>query len=380
MRVAFISPFLFRCLRGIERFTVSLANALAEKGVEVHLITWREKSSWPWGNTHERVSVHALPLPRYFRPFWAGLAYVPLLLQLRADIVFLFFTWHGEEIAFRLIPTASWKTILALHYPAEEVPYRYSTLQRSVIPKIANQIVASSHYVADGVRQWLGRSPAMIHNGVDLNRFHPTDSKTDAKKKLNLPAESLVLTTVAVFEERKGVGKVLAALPQVIQNFKNVTYLVAGDGPEKEKLLAQTNALGLEKHVRFLGTVRDSLPLYHATDLFVFLSRGEASPLALLEAMACGLPLIAAQRPPLEEYASRAGTTFVDDNDPIQIAQAILELASDSARRAQMGQTNRQRVEQNFGWDVVAEQYLKLFESDSNASSKAKVTGCSKPC
>lgn len=363
LRIAFLSPFLFRYLRGIERFTVELANQLATRGAEIHLITWRGNQSWPWGELKPNITLHALRLPRYFTAFWAGVTYPILLQKLRLDVVNLFFTWHGEELAFRLNPFLKSSVVLNLHYPAEQVPHRYQMLQKSRIPKIAKQIVAVSHYVAEGARKWLGRSPLVIYNGVNLNQFFPATTKIEARKKLNIPNEALVLTTTAALEERKGISKVLAALPKVIQNAPNLIYLVAGDGPEREKLLEQTKIFGLQKHARFLGAVRDLTPLYHATDLFMFLSTGEAFGLALLEAMACGLPIIAAKRPPLEEFASPEGALFVDDTNANHVAQAISELISNPAKRARMGRENRKYVEKDFAWDRVAEKYLELYQS-----------------
>jgi len=368
MRVAFLSPFLFRFLRGIERFTVDLANALGKRGVEVHILTWWENRPWPWGALQPRVFLHPLRLPRYSRALWAGPAYALLLVWLRPDVVNLFFTWHGEELAFRLLPGGSTCTNLILHYPFEQVPHRYETLRQSRVARAATRIVAVSGYVADGVRDWLGRPSVIIPSGVDLRRFQPPDGKAGARKSLDIPTDAPVLATVAALEERKGVHRVLMALPQVIQDFPGLVYLVAGDGPEKGRLTEQTRALGLEEHVRFLGAVGDPLPVYHAADVFMFLSKGEASPLALLEAMSCGLPVIAAREPPLDELVAPMGTIFIDRSDLVEISRAILELLAEPQSRSVMGQNNRSHAEARFGWDRIAELYLDLFDDELHCS------------
>jgi glycosyltransferase involved in cell wall biosynthesis len=363
-----VSPFLFRFVRGIERFTVELANALAKRGAEIHLLTWRQNRSWPWGDLQPGVFLHALPLPRYFRALWAGPVYALVLARLRPDIINLFFTWHGEENAMRLLPFSTCLNLI-LHYPADQVPHRYCQLQQSRIPKVATRIVAVSTYVADGVHEWLDRSVVIIPSGVDLDRFRPPDEKARARKSLEISIESPVLATVAALEQRKGVHKALMALPQVIQEFPDLVYLVAGDGPERESLAKQVKALDLENHVRFLGAVADPLPVYHAADVFVFLSKGEASPLALLEAMACGLPVIAARRRPLEEFAAPFGTVFVNDTDTGQITQTISQLLQDPGQLTAMGRESRQHAEMDFGWDAIATRYLELFHEEVSAPS-----------
>jgi glycosyltransferase involved in cell wall biosynthesis len=364
MRVAFVSPFLFRFLRGIERFTVDLVNSLAKRGVEVHLLTWWENRPWPWGDLQSGVFLHPLRLPRYFRALWAGPAYALMLARLRPDVINLFFTWHGEEIAFRLLPRWSRCTNLILHYPSKQVPHRYETLRQSRIARTATRIVAVSSYVADGVRDWLGRLSVIIPSGVDMRRFRPPDGKDGARESLGISIDAPVLATVAALEERKGVHRVLMALPQVIQEFPDLVYLVAGDGPEKGRLTEQIRALGLEGHVRLLGAVADPLPVYHAADVFMFLSKGEASPLALLEAMACGLPVIAARRRPLEEFAAPSGTVFVEDEDSGRVTQAVLQLTHNPLMLSAMGQKSREHAEKHFDWECIAGRYLRLFTEE----------------
>ena len=364
MRIGFISPFLFRYRRGIERLTIELANALAVQGAEIHLITWRENRLWPWGELKKGVFLHALSLPRYFAAQSAGVLYAVLLQKLKLDVVNLFFTWHGEELALRLNPFLKSTIVLGLHYPAEQVPHAYQKFHKSWILKRAKELVAVSHYVADGARNQLGRTPVVIYNGVNLEQFYPADRKTEARKKLNLPLDSFILGTAATLEMRKGIQKVFAALPETRKRYPNLIYVVAGgDGPitDKQKLMGQVKHLELEGCVRFLGVLDDLITFYHAIDLFMFLPTGEAFPLALLEAMACGLPVIAAKKRPLEECVSPEGAVFVNDADVNEVAQAISELISNPAKRAQMGQENRRRAEKNFAWSTTADQYMNLF-------------------
>jgi glycosyltransferase involved in cell wall biosynthesis len=364
MRVAFVSPFLFRFLRGVERFTVDLANSLAERGVEVHLITWRERKDWPWCDLQPGAHLHALRLPRYFRSNWAGILYAPLLVWLRPEVVNLFFTWHGEEIAFRLLPKWGFALNLNLHYPAEQVPHRYHLLRRSRITSSATHIIAVSNYVAEGAMRWLGRRPTVIQNGVDLTTFSPAENKPIARQQLGIPDNTLVLTTVAALERRKGIHKVLEGLSQVVQEFPNMIYLVAGDGAERKNLTEQCGSLGLAKHVRFLGSVTDIVCVYQAADIFVFLSKGEASPLALLEAMACGLPVIAIREKPLDEFAAPLGTQFVDNADSDAVAQSILQLARNPLMLSTMGRESREHAEKHFDWEYVVDRYLCLFTEE----------------
>jgi len=150
----------------------------------------------------------------------------------------------------------------------------------------------------------------------------------------------------------------------VVKEHPDLVYLVAGDGPERESLRSIAHELGIMRHVKFMGALADPRPIYHAADAFIFLSKGEASPLALLEAMASGLPVIVAQEPPLDELAAPGGAIFVDRNNRAEVAQTILKLLADSHMRLTMGQINRHYVEAHFGWERIARCYLDLFEEE----------------
>lgn len=354
---------MFSLLRGIERFTIELARALAKQGVKVHIITWKNSRDWPWGTVPANIVLHALPLPRYFAAFWAGISYPFILQKIKPDILNLNYTWHGEEIAVNFF-SKYLATNLILHSPAELISNRYLRIQKSQIDKKIKQVVAVSNYVAQGAKKYIGSLPIVIPNGVDTNIFRPSQCKNESRQRLKISIEAPVLVSVAALEERKGIHKVLTALVPVVREFPNLIYCVAGDGVEKNKLTMLAKELGLSQNTRFLGPVQDTLLVYHAADLFLFLSRGEAFGIALAEAMSCGLPIVAANCPPFDEVANPDGTSFVDDQNPQQISETILSLLREPVRREQMGKENRRYAEDHYDWDKIAAQYLQLFVSE----------------
>lgn len=362
MKVVFISPYLFRFRRGIERFTVDLGWALAQRDVQVHLLTWKEDADWFWEKSHPNLHVHVLSLPPYFKSFWAGWLYAWQLSRLKPDIVNVFFTWHGEEFAHKVFRRFA-ATNLIIHYPAEQVPHRYQTLAKSRLAREANRVVAVSEYVAQGIEAYLERDPLIITSGVDTTVFHPVAEKNASRQALGLTVEVPILLTVAALERRKGVHKVLEALPMVLEEYPDLLYLVAGEGPEGIRLQRLAASLGVSSSVLFLGNVEHVERYYQSADIFLFLSKGEASPLALLEAMSCGLPVIAANRPPLNTIVT-ASDSFVDDTHPEEIACRILHFLANERVRTDICSANRQVIIERFSWKYIANQYQKLFENE----------------
>ena len=138
----------------------------------------------------------------------------------------------------------------------------------------------------------------VVGNGVDLHKFNPLP-RDEARRALHLAAEAPVLVTVGALVERKGFHRVIELLPELRRRFPGLTYLVVGgsspEGDMSVQLLGQVQALGLEDAVRFLGPLPPEqlrVPL-SAADVFVLATRNEGWANVLLEAMACGVPVVA---------------------------------------------------------------------------------------
>lgn len=157
--------------------------------------------------------------------------------------------------------------------------------------------------VAESLRQLaldLGADPARtrtLPNGVDTDRFHPRD-RVAARQALAIAPDAPVLVTVGGLTERKGQHRVIDCLPALIRQFPELVYLVigggSGEGDAEAGLRALAAARGVADHVRFLGPLDPAElagPL-SAADVFVLATGNEGWANVLLEAMACGLPVV----------------------------------------------------------------------------------------
>jgi len=163
-----------------------------------------------------------------------------------------------------------------------------------------DQLVTVSDALRD-VALDLGADPGRIEvvgNGIDVDKFYPLD-RAKARAALGLPVDAKVIVSVGTLIERKGFHRVIELLPRLLQRFPRLYFVVVGgSGPEGDysaNLRAQVNQLGLQEHVRFIGP-RSSAELsgpLSAADLFVLASSYEGWANVLLEAMACGQPVVA---------------------------------------------------------------------------------------
>jgi glycosyltransferase involved in cell wall biosynthesis len=203
----------------------------------------------------------------------------------------------------------------------------------------------------------------VVGNGVDAKRFSPVPRQA-ARAELGLPQTAKVLVTVGGLVERKGFHRVIACLPALLEAHPDLYYLVIGgpspEGDMTQALKDQAAALGLGERVRFLGPVspdRLKHPL-SAADLFVLSTRNEGWANVILEAMACGLPVVASDvgGNPEVVRGPELGTIVPFDD------QAALTAAVDEAlTRSWDRQTIRAYAEAN-SWDTRVGMLISLFQ------------------
>jgi len=190
----------------------------------------------------------------------------------------------------------------------------------------------------------------VIGNGIDLARFQPVPRDV-ARQRFGLPDDARVLVSVGALVERKGFHRVIECLPDLIEDVPNLHYLIVGganpEGDMLPELRAQAAAAGLEERVHFLGALPPEelkWPL-SAADVFVLATRNEGWANVFLEAMACGLPVVATDvggnrevvcRPELGTivpFGDRAALTGAlrDALRRVWPRQAILDYAADNA-------------------------------------------------
>jgi glycosyltransferase involved in cell wall biosynthesis len=136
----------------------------------------------------------------------------------------------------------------------------------------------------------------IVHNGIDLARFAPRD-KTAARAALGLPTDKTIFGTIGRIEfNQKQQDFLVRTFSNAWKNRNNMHLVITGDGPDRERLEALIKELGLQEQVTLLPWQADSSLVYSALDLLIIPSRFEGVPLVMLEALACGVPVIGSAR------------------------------------------------------------------------------------
>jgi glycosyltransferase involved in cell wall biosynthesis len=244
----------------------------------------------------------------------------------------------------------------------------YGVLDRLVLRRFA-RVVA----VSDAVRERLQRSGVptrrieFIRNGIDTEPFALT-------RKTSNPGNSnpLVVGLVGRLSWEKGIDVFLQAAARVLSEVPHTKFTVVGEGPDRKQLENLIDTLGITASVSLAGR-RDDMPaVYGSFDIMVSSSRQEGLPMAILEGMACGLPLVATS---VGEVSSvvRDGETgiLLSPGDPEALASAITALLRDSEKRRRLGSAARHLVESEYSAERMASEYLFVYR-DAIAAAKGK--------
>jgi phosphatidylinositol alpha-1,6-mannosyltransferase len=216
-----------------------------------------------------------------------------------------------------------------------------------------------------------GRRFRVVHLGTDPERFHPGVDTASVRERFKLATGGWLLTVANLFPH-KGVDTVLRALPLVVQRVPDVRYAVAGSGPERDRLEDLARELGVADRVRFLGAVADrDLPaLYALATVYVGASRRadpmgvEGFGISLVEAAACGLPVVAGNSGGIADAVRDGETGFlVPPEDPVAFAGAICRLLADEELAKRVGAAGRRAVETHYNWDRVVRD-LRAIEAE----------------
>lgn len=199
-----------------------------------------------------------------------------------------------------------------------------------------------------------------VPTGIDLGRFSPADAAA-ARASLGLPAAVPLVGIVATLRSWKGHRYLLDALAAMSR--KDVQLAIVGDGPQREALDARAKELGIAARVTFAGNREDVAPWLRAFDVFCLPSyANEGVPQALMQAMACGLPVVTTPVGSIGEIVTDGETgVLVRPEDAQSLRAAIERLLGDPAARRSLGGRAADLARERFGEALMVERMVAVF-------------------
>jgi glycosyltransferase involved in cell wall biosynthesis len=268
--------------------------------------------------------------------------------------------WTIENVAFmvRAEHLGRHRWLLRPKRSAHRVLYRVGA-------RFVSGVIAVSDETERSFREsvgYEGRNVAVVLNSVDLVRFPADIDRPRVRAQLGFRADDHVMTMVGTFKRQKGHRHLVEALAQLAGEHPELHLLFVGDGELMPVIDAQVRDAGLTERVHFLGSRRDVDAILAASDTFVLPSLWEGLSVALVEAMASGLPIVATDVSGTNEVMVDDSTgRLVPPGDAEALAAAIRDVLADPVLAADMGARARAHVMEICGARRQAERLAALF-------------------
>jgi len=244
-------------------------------------------------------------------------------------------------------------------------------LLRNINFKFSDKIITVTETLKDILSSKYKISPdkiSIVNNGIDPEVFKPLD-KTNVCKDLNLDSQKFYVGFLGGLFPWHGLDKLVKSAPTVLEKYPQVKFIIAGHGPEEDKLITLVEELGLiESFIFYKEIPFDLVPKYlNIFDIcilfFASIRKNMGNPIKLYEYLACGKPVIASNLPEYGLFLEKieAGIA-VDSNNPSSIAEALIKITEDRPLREKMSINAREVVVNNFTWHhtvLEIEKYMK---------------------
>jgi glycosyltransferase involved in cell wall biosynthesis len=350
---------------GTAMATSFLAEELASRGVRVTVVV-NTRTSAPVRETCcgvEVVRLRPLPVPATRMAQRAAML-LHIAQALKPDVVQGQSLSCGALAAFvgRVlgIPSVTYVQGLDLY---ESSPWARRTYIRWAL-RYSGAVAAVTEDLAARARSLVPRPVSVIPHGLRLRPTHGL-SQEAARRSLDLLPDEPVVLYVGRLLRIKGVHHLLGAFPRVLARFPLVRLLIVGDGEEGQDLQTSARRLGLGPRVAFLGSLphEDVIRCMRAADVFVLPSLVESFGIVLLEAMSCGLPVVASRVMGIPYLVEDGLNGFlVPPTDEEVLADRITALLSDPDLRARMGEQNRSKAAA-YLMPRIADRFFELWQT-----------------
>ncbi len=356
-----------RTYGGGERHFADLSNALSERGHDVYAAL--SHASPLQAKLARLHGSHVITLPlRNALDLGSAIRLARFIRERRIEIVHAHLARDYPLAAYAARRAGGVPFVLTRH-----VPFRMSGWHKLTLANAA-RVIAVSEGVARGLkaqRIFPDEKIRVIPNGIsaaELDQAHADFDRAAFRRELS-PHASLFVGTIGELSPVKGQEDFVRAAASIIrqENFTDAQFLIVGDdrspGGETrarlEKLIAEHE---LQTHVRLLGHVSELTPLIRSLDLYVSASRAEAFGLATLEALMCGVAVVATDTDGAREMIDDGVTgKLVPTSDPAALARAMLRLLRNDDERARMSERAREESRARFGLERMVDATEKVY-------------------
>lgn len=363
-------------ITGVDLQAITQINALRDAGHQVTVIAKKRTSQSKFHETIDGIEVYRIgPSGLY----WLWTTLILLRKRRQLDVIHMLGQHVTTFISIGLghlfhIPTVlkipiSYKHfspiqfIKILHFKLENLISRQASAYLAISEEIASQLVAEGFYPERIIR---------FPNGVDMERFFTATEKNPLRGQLGLPVDKKIVLYSGRLVNRKGFDLILAAWPQIYVACPDAHLVVVGGGPEDSKAALEKLAVETgQTTMTCVGPVSNVASYLAASDIYLFPSRREGLPNALLEAMSCGCACIASEIGGCTDLIDPGKTGLLfPSGDAQAMTEIAIHLLSDESLIKTLGKSAHNLIAAEYELHSVIERLIKLYCSLKVKSSE----------
>jgi glycosyltransferase involved in cell wall biosynthesis len=372
MNILFIIRYFYPFIGGTEKQALALASFLVKKGVNVKIITSRFEGQWPRCEIIDNVEVVRLLSPRI--KIWGALTFLLCLAvyliknRKHFSLIHTFQIGYTSFVGIFLSILLRKPSIIKLSSSgwggdvqrARKTPFGKIFL--FMAKKASRVITLSTTIEQELIEEKMDPSKiCLVHNGVDLTRLKQIEGKSQLRKELGIVDKKTIIYTGRLSPE-KGVDFLIRSFSQ-LNGGTDCQLIIVADGPGRENIIRLLDQYQLSKSVILIPEVDEVARYLNAADLFVLPSRFEGLSNSLLEAMACGLPVISTRvGGSIDIIEDGINGLFVDIDNEEQLTRAMSKVFNDSLLAITLGGNARKTIEASYDLNKIADKYLELYK------------------
>jgi glycosyltransferase involved in cell wall biosynthesis len=371
-KIVFVIRYFHPFIGGLEKKTLNLASALVERGVAVEVVTSRFSAAWP-----ARDNIKNVPVCRLFSPrikILGGMIFLVLLCwhlvknRFRMHIIHAFQVGYSSAAAILVGTLLSKPTILNISSSGtggdvnrhRKTPWGWLFLRCC---RFVSRIVILNQEMYAEIKglAYPEKAIVKIPNGVDLTTYRIIDKRHYWREKIGLQNEKLILYTGRLSAE-KGVDVLIAAYAALDKSLPTKLYIL-GDGPETARLKQLIRHYHMEDRVLMQPAVDDVAGYLFSADIFVMPSYFEGLSNSVLEAMACGIPVIATRVTGNKELVTDGiNGLLVEPRNTAQLTEALSYLIKNPDKGSELCRRAHELVKEHYDLYTVADKYINLYQ------------------
>jgi glycosyltransferase involved in cell wall biosynthesis len=370
-KIIFVIRYFHPYIGGLEKQTLRLAQALIQRGMCVEVVTSRFFSDWQKQEMINGVSVHRLASPRIkvlgALIFLISLSFYLVKNRSRCEMIHAFQVGYSSAVAIFWGTIFSMQTILNLAGSGRGGDIRRHKMTPwgrifLFLCGYASRIVVLNQEMLQELQtiSYHSLQAVYIPNGVDLTVFKPAADRELLRKQLQIFGDKIVLYTGRLSRE-KGLDFLIRAFASLSTAVPAQLYVI-GNGRELSRLQRLIRMYNAEQRIRLLPAVQEVTAYLQVADIFVMPSLYEGLSNSILEAMACGIPVIATRVSGNAEVIEDGVTgILVDRTDYHNLSQALTELLEHPEKAHVLGLRAQQLVHAKYDLETVSQQYLNVY-------------------